>query len=523
MPEIDAVPLYDHRDMPYKPADLTREFARPAGRGARPWTFAAVASGLTPSKLAQLFTSSDTGDNKDLLTLAADLERRDSHAGAQLRTRKLALAGLPWQVEAASNAAADVALALELQEVVKRPEFTFLVIDAMDAVLKGYSVAEIEWARGARYTPRRFVWRDPRHFVLDKEDGATLRLRTEAQPTEGEDLPAFKFITHTPRLASGPVATAGLVRPLAVMYSVKTLGVGAWLAFMEIFGVPTRIGKHAQGASEDDIDALERAVQQIGIDGAGVMPETTRIELLDAIGQGTGTGEHERLAEWADRQTSKAVLGQTMTADAGASLSQAKIHQLVRRDILLADALSLAATLQRDLIQVYVDINYGPRDAYPRIRCVTEEPEDRKAFVDALVPLVDRGFRIEQSVVRDKMGLEEPDAKSGDEDMLRPLSKATPPAEAARPPAASRARRPAQLAADDGEDFIDEDLKGVDWSQVGGAMGDAIKRAAAGADSFADFLARLRTENVDATAFVDALALRTLQARGVGDATDEVT
>lgn len=482
-----------------------------------------MASGLTPSKLAALFTAADQGDNANLLTLAADIERRDSHAGAQLRTRKLALAALPWQVEAASDAGADVKLAEELQGLVARPDFTFLVIDLMDAVMKGYSVAEIEWERGAKWTPLRFLWRDQRHFTLDKEDGTTLRLRTEAQPQNGEELPAFKFIAHVPRLASGPLATAGLVRPLSVMYSVKTLGVGAWLAYMEIFGIPTRMGSYAPGASEDDIEALEKAVAAIGLDGSGVKPTTTTIEMLDAIGRGNGTGEHERMAEWADRQVSKAVLGQTMTADSGSSLSQAKVHQLVRRDILLADALALTATLQRDLLQVYVDVNYGPQEAYPRLRCVTDEPEDRKAFVEALGPMVDRGLRVEQSVVRDKLGLPEP---AEDAEVLTPATKGQAPApEQGQPgqPAKQQQQRALRRAAveNEGGDFIDQESDPS--AGVESPILDAVRRSAAVADSFAGLLADLREKSVDADDLVKELALRQLQARGVGDATDEVT
>jgi phage gp29-like protein len=227
-----AAALADAAGRPFKEADLRKggEHAKPAGRGARPWTYAAIAGGLTPSKLAAMFVAADSGDNVELLTLASDIERRDSHAGAQLRTRKLALASLPWKVEAVSDDTREVALAEELQALVERPEFTFLVIDLMDAVSKGYSVAEITWERGARWSPRAFIWRDQRHFTLDPENGTTLRLRTEAQPKDGEEMPAFCFVAHVPRLASGPLATSGLVRPLAVMYSVKTLGLAAWLA-----------------------------------------------------------------------------------------------------------------------------------------------------------------------------------------------------------------------------------------------------------------------------------------------------
>ncbi|MBL9102154.1 MAG: DUF935 family protein [Myxococcales bacterium] len=523
--------LLDHLGRPVREADLRRDQAKPSGRGARPWTYAAVASGLTPSRLAALFTSADGGDNAELISLAGDIERRDSHSRAQLATRKLALAGLPWQITAASDDATEVKIADELRAIVAGGAFTRAVVNLMDAVMKGYSVLEIGWGRGPRWVPVSFTWRDQRHFALDKEDGSTLRLRTEEQQKDGVELPAFKFITHVPDLVSGPVATAGLVRPLGVMYSIKTLGVGAWLAFMEIFGIPTRIGKYTKAANDDEIDALEKAVQMIGLDGSGVMPETTQIELLDAIGKGSGTGEHERLAEWADRQISKAVLGQTLTADQGASYAQGKIHNLVRRDILLADALSLEATLQRDLVKVYVDLNYGPREVYPAIKCVTQEPEDRKTFIDALVPVIDRGLRVQASDIRDRFGLTEPEEGA---EVLHPVSRGTAGgadtsgegdtgAEDAEP-AKHRRGRGEQLMSegDDDGDFIDRESSPKDWKATTKPIRAAVNRAAK-AGTFEGFLKKLKTEKADGAALVKSLATRMLQARGMGDATDEVS
>lgn len=535
-----AAALVDSWGRPFKEAVTKRPVAPPASSGARPWKYESVAGGLTPAKLAAMLTAADGGDTRDLLTLAVDLERRDSHAGAQLRTRKLALASLPWQVEAVSDDDGEVALAAELQAIVDDPEFTFLVIDLMDAILKGYAVAEIQWSRGQRWTPKKYTWRDQRHFVVDPEDGTTLRMRTDAQPKAGEDMPAFVFIQHVPRLASGTLATAGLVRPVAIMYLAKTLGVGAWLSFMELFGIPMRLGKYTKAMSEDDITALEKALSSMGLDGYGVMPDGALVEILEAHGRGNGTGEHERLAEWADRQVSKAVLGQTMTADNGSSFSQAKVHQLVRRDILLADALALAATLQRDLVRVYVDLNYGPRDVYPRLRCVTEEPEDRELFVKALVQLVDRGLQVEQSVVLDKMGLPMPAPGAA---VLSPSGKGTPaasdPATAGDPQPNARAARTAgpkvrrkrrraeasvhRCAASDGADGEDFIARESDPSaDAERPLADAVKRAAKNASTFTDFLAQLRSEEADVDPLVKELALKMLQARGMGDATDEV-
>jgi len=76
-----------------------------------------------------------------------------------------------------------------------------------------------------------------------------------------------------------------------------------------------------------------------------------------------------RLAEWIDRQISKAVLGQTMTADDGSSHAQAQVHDEVRQDIIDADAKQLATTINRDLIKPYIDLNYGVQEEYPRMRC----------------------------------------------------------------------------------------------------------------------------------------------------------
>lgn len=504
-----ATKLADAAGRPFRAADLAREHAAPAGRGARAWSYAAVASGLTPKKLGALLTAADQGDLKDLLTLAGDIERRDSHIGAQLRTRKFALASLPWKIEAVSDDAREVALAEELQALIGRPDFTFLVINLMDAVMKGYAVAEIGWERGAKWTPKKFTWRDQRHFVVSKEDGTSLRMLSEEKPQDGEELPAFVFIVHAPVLTSGPLALAGLARPLAVMYACKTLGIGAWLAYMEIFGVPTRLGKYPAGMPEEDRDALKKAIAAIGFDGYGVMPATAQVELLDAIGRGNGTGEHERLTEWVDRQTSKAILGQTMTADAGSSLSQAKVHQLVRRDILLADAMALAATLQRDLINVYVDINYGPRVEYPKLVCQTAEPEDKKVFVDTLAQMVDRGLQVEQSVVRDRLGLPEPAA--GAEVLTRGGGAPAQLAGAMR----QRAAQPG----DDG-DFIDRESDPAE--DVERPLLDEVRSASKSATSFEGFLSRLSTTSVDVDTLVKDLALRQVEARGVGDATDEV-
>jgi phage gp29-like protein len=79
-------------------------------------------------------------------------------------------------------------------------------------------------------------------------------------------------------------------------------------------------------------------------------------------------------------------------------------------------------------------LNYGPQKAYPRLRIEETVQEDLAAFSAAVVPLIDRGFRVGQAAIRTKFSLPEP---KPDEPILAPTA-AKPPGDApATEPSAS--------------------------------------------------------------------------------------
>lgn len=517
--------LVDHLGRPVQTAALKNTQGAAEKSGPRAWSSASVAKGLTPEKLAGIFDKADKGDLRELVRLAAELEERDAHAGAQLRTRKLALAALEWRVEAASDDPKDVALAEELQALVDGPLWQPLVVDCMDAVNKPFAMIEIVWRTGPQWTVAALEWRDPSHFAVDENDGTTLRLRTQASPDVGEELVPWKWIRHSPATKSGPLPRRGLCRTLAVLYSIKTLGVSAWTTFVELFGVPPRIGKYAPGTDEGQIQALEDAVAALGTDAYGVMPNTMQID-FPSLSKGGDGAPHEKLCKWVEEQASKAILGQAeATERGGGSLAKAEVSERISRDILVADARALTATLQRDLICPYVEINYGPRETaaeYPRLICNTDEPEDLAAFTAAALPWVQAGVTVESSVIRDKFRWPAPaEAGEGGKPVEVVGGKGSAPAEAPTPPEGlSRSRR--QLAVEDGDDFIDRDLAPDDWRSAMGPLREGLAKAAREAKTFGEFLTKVEALTVDGDALVKSLAAKMLVARGVGDATDEV-
>ena len=368
-----------------------------------------MAAGLTPDRLAAILRAADRGDTQNYLTLAEEMEERDAHYAAVLGVRKRAVSALAPQVEAASDAADDAAIADALREVVGGPEFPALVEDCLDALGKGFAAVEIIWRRGARWTPERYEWRDPRWFRWDIEDGRTLRLLDEEDGYRGVPLAPAKWIVHAPRLRSGLPARGGLARTAAAAYLIKAYALTDWTAFAEVYGMPLRLGRYGPGATEDDIETLIGAVANLGTDAAAVMPDSMRVEFQQASsGAGRGAEVFRDLAQYVDSQVSKAVLGQTMTTDEGSSRAQAVVHDAVRGDILRADARQLAATLERDLVTPFTRLNFGAEVALPRLTLPVVEPEDTEALTRALERLVPLGLPVQASVVRDRLGLPDP-------------------------------------------------------------------------------------------------------------------
>jgi phage gp29-like protein len=402
-------PIVDQYGRGIEYDQLTAEVAAPRVTGVRQVWHPSVAGGLTPGRLASLLQAATEGDARDYLTLAEEMEERDLHYASVLGTRKLAVAGLNVRVEAATDEAEDIRRADIVREVVESPEFGELQTDLTDALSKGYSVAEIIWDRSGRtWTPQRFEWRDPRFFMFDRATGQELRLLDESDVVNGLQLAPYKFIVHKPRLRTGLPIRGGLARLAAVAYMCKAWTWKDWMGFADIYGIPMRVGRYGPNASKEDIGVLMSAVANLGSDAAAVIPESMRIDFTQAANVAGAGDFFKGLAEWWDKQISKAVVGQTMSADDGASLAQAKVHNEVRLDLLDADAKAESNTLNRMFVRPFCDLNFAPGRKYPRLVIDVPKPENLELLIKAVQVFVPLGLRVEQSVIRDKFGLPEP-------------------------------------------------------------------------------------------------------------------
>lgn len=402
--------LVDQQGNPLQTEELTTEHAAPSVFGLRQaWFESGISAGLTPARMAAILRDAAMGNSHDYLTLAEDMEERDLHYAGVLGVRKRAVMTLPITVEAASDDKQDIKLADDIRHLIKKPDFQFLLHDLLDGLGKGYSVAEIEWQTTAsKWTPTKYHWRDPRYFVYAQANPHELRIRDE-KDIFGITIPAYKFIIHTPRLKTGIPIRGGLARLAAISYMCKAYTLKDWITFAEIYGVPMRLGKYGAGANKDDIAVLKRAVFSLGTDAAAVIPETMQVEFQNVVNASSNGDLFKNLAEWLDKQLSKAILGQTGTTEGTAGkLGNDKAQQDVREDIRDSDAFELANTINRDLIKPYIDLNYGVQENYPLLSIRKQDADDLESLAKNLAVLVPLGLRVSASEVRDKFGLSDP-------------------------------------------------------------------------------------------------------------------
>ena len=423
--------LVDAYGRPVRRQELSREHGEPGMIGVRPVFAGAVAAGLTPQRLASVLAACDRGDIHDAMILFEEMEERDPHYGSVLGQRKRAISGVDPTVEAAGEDERSKRIADWTRDhIAEHDDLPDLIEDLLDAVGKGFSAVEIDWGTSPReWVPRGFHWRHQSYFQVEREHGQELRLRDLADPN-GLPLAPFKWMLHTARTKSGSVYRGGVARIAVFSWMCKAYTLKDWMAFVELYGLPLRVGKYGPGATKGDINALFRAVANIGTDAAAVIPEGMDIEFIGATGGGASSSQpvFENLARFADEQVSKIVIGQTMTADQGSSMAQAKVHNDVRYDIAASDARRIEGVLNRELVRPAVDLNFGPQAAYPKLSIEIAEPEDIKTLSEAVGTLAGAGLTFGAKSMRKRLGLPDPEK---DEEVF---GGAAAPAPAPAPP-----------------------------------------------------------------------------------------
>lgn len=418
--------IYDHRGNPIRSSSLDEPLLDEDGGPYAAPIHDSVAQRMTPERVANVMRDADRGDAEAALTLAEEMEEIDTHYRSVLGTRRMVVSQLEAEVEAVDESELEQRIAGDVRELVEAPEFSELLFEMLDALGKSYSVTRILWEASERsWWPRAYRWVDPRRFRVDPHTLRTFRI-LDGSP-EGRPLRPHNYVVHLPKLKSGVPLRGGLARVAAIAWVCKSYTVRDLMRFLEVYGIPARIGRYDTGTNKEMRAKLYRATRLLGTDAAAILPKDMSIEFLDSQ-RGTEARAFLETAEYWDRQMSKVVLGQTSSVEGSAGDYKASLHhQGVRMDIASHDARQAMASIVRQLVRNFVAFNYGARERYPKVRLPVPVPADLTKFTAALTPLIDRGLRVTERQVLDVLGLGAP--QDGD----RILSPRALPAAGAAP------------------------------------------------------------------------------------------
>jgi phage gp29-like protein len=356
------------------PSKLDTSSQADIGRVANRWASKELRE-INPETLVRI--GRNTADLADMIALC-DRIYLDAHFLSIATDRVSSVSGAEWDV----------------QPYTESPNGTPKDEDkkvAESVAEKLYGIASLEayfehltWGDGlypltaaeTRFDPNTFL---PEGFNLPdgvrfKYVGNELRLLTEAQPF-GESLKPGLWTLHSVH-PQNPRKTR-LFRALAFYYMVARFATVDWLAFAEKYGKPIPV---AYFTDPNDKPSLIEAVMRIGVDFAGVLPASAKLDLEQALNASKDI--YEGLAKFAQDQATKAVCGHTLIVDAksGTGTLAGDGAQRTNLRITRAVAKRVAGSARQGLIRTIVALHHGPRflARLPHLQFKVDPPEDAR-------------------------------------------------------------------------------------------------------------------------------------------------
>ena len=394
---------------------------RPTARDFEPQLFG---RSLSPDAIGELLDAGARGDlaaQSDLFNLMEDTWPR---LRANLQKLKNAIRKLPLNVQpytpkngkpsaTAQEKAAFVESALHLQRGyvdTTRAPLGSAVYELMDAVARGLSVVEIDWATDTTgyVVPVGFRRVPTRYLGIDTDGTLALRLPVSGFSSQvsafNSQLVPFakhpgKFLTGIFQSKSGALGEAAQLRALAPLWLGHMLGWEWLVQKAELFGTPLRWANYPTTATQVEIDAITSALRNMGTASWGAFPQGTNLQIMQGTTPGVSgpNDPSERLMGIADRACDIMLLGQNLSVEHNGEGSRAatQVHREVELDLFETYAEYIVAVLNDQLIPQLIAQNWGTADEVPFVEVEITRPEreqematrDKTLFVDMGLPV----------------------------------------------------------------------------------------------------------------------------------------
>jgi phage gp29-like protein len=357
-----------------------------------------IASQLNVDRVFAVTQAAETGNVRDLFTLYRDMIIADSHTQGEISKRKLAVLGdrmtvHPWD----KTSPADKLAAASVETMIHNcKSWTQACIHLLDGSLYPVAVVEKVFTPAAGgYALRDLVpvphylldYSSGRMMINDVADSGTI-LSTSHEPSPE------RYIIHRGHLLTTPDTWGGPMRSILYWWLLATMSRDWWSRFLDRYGSPFIIGHYPQG-DDKSRNVLRAAFSMATRLGGLVVTDKTRVEIIQASQSSSGDS-YEKFITICNREKSKLILGQTLSAEAqptGLGEGTSNMQEGVRQDIRMWDAASLAGTFRQQLFDQYLQIN-NMSATTPTLTWGSVSVAELKGKADLLVSLKQAGYRL---------------------------------------------------------------------------------------------------------------------------------
>ena len=288
----------------------------------------------------QMAINVDSPNRKPLYDIYRDVDA-DLHLSGCIEQRKGFVMSRSFKIVGADGREAE-----DAAHYFRQAWFRQLMKLSLDSVYWGHSLIELGdivtdgdgciCYNGVKLIPRKHVIPEYGRVVTDLGQDWTTGIEYRRAPFAGWLIEA------------GQPDDLGLFLKAATQTIPKKNALAFWDTFAEIFGMPMRIAKTTT-RDEKELAKMERMMDTMGASLWGVFQEGTEIEVVEST-RGDAFNVYDRRVDRANSELSKLILGQTMTIEDGASLSQSQTHLEVFENLVESDRNMLADIVNNQLL-----------------------------------------------------------------------------------------------------------------------------------------------------------------------------
>jgi phage gp29-like protein len=266
---------------------------------------------------------------------------------------------------------------------------------------------EIIWKpEGGLWIPDKIEGKPQDWFVFSQEN--ELRFLTRDNMVTGEEIPPYKFLNPVHHGSyNNPYGERCLSRCFWPV-TFKKSGFKFWAIFVEKYGMPWVVGKVPRNTHGTERSALLSNLEDMVQDAVAVINDDEAIDITEPGGKTASSDVYSALVSLANREVSKAILGQTLSTelDQGGSFAAAKSHMEVRADLVDQDKRLVEKTMNQ-LLQWIVKLNFA--DTAPPVFAFFEEENLQNERAERDEKLKSQGVRFTKNYYIRTYNLEEDD------------------------------------------------------------------------------------------------------------------